>query len=324
MWGGGAALLGYYVHDLSPFLVSWHGIGVRYYGLSYVLGFLCAFWLYRWLARHGYSPMRSDQIGEFVFLWCALGVLIGGRLGYLLLYDRSSFLTEPWMFFAIWRGGMASHGGIMGAAVAIIIYARRRGMPLFSAGDNTAVVAPVGIFFGRCANFINGELFGKATEVPWAVQFPSELLRYNNPQKIHSILVQASQIRPDFSSLDTLISSIPASSELRYLLGQILTPRHPSQLYEALLEGAVLFMILWLLRTRFQLPNGLLTGLFFLFYACFRFLAEAFREPDAPLIVGISRGQFFSLFFIPLGIVSSLVAISTQHHPSFFHKKPRS
>ena len=317
MW---PALLGYYIHDLSPFLVSWHGFGVRYYGLSYALGFLCAFWLYRWLARHGYSNMRPDQVEKLVFLWCALGVLIGGRLGYLLLYDMSSFLSKPWTFFAIWQGGMSSHGGIVGAAVAIIIYTRKCKMPLLSTGDNVAVVAPIGIFFGRCANFVNGELFGKATEVSWAVQFPRELLYCSNPKKIQSILVQASQIRPDFSSLDTLISSVTTSSELHHLLGRILTPRHPSQLYEALLEGIVLFTVLWLSRTRFQLPDGLLASLFFLLYASFRFLAEFFREPDAPLIIGMSRGQFFSLFFIPLGIIFSLVAISAHRCPPFFHK----
>ena len=311
--------LGYYIHDLSPFLVSWHGVGIRYYGLSYVLGFLCTFWLHRWLARRGHSDIRPDQIGKFVFLWCALGVLIGGRLGYLLFYDTSSFLVRPWIFFAIWQGGMASHGGMVGVTVAIIIYARKYRISLLGTGDNVAVAAPVGIFFGRCANFVNGELFGKATEVSWAVQFPSELLHCDNPQKIRLVLEKASQIRPDFSSLDTLVSSVPTSPELRHLLGQILTPRHPSQLYEALLEGMALFMILWLSRTRFHLPNGLLTGLFFLLYASFRFLAESFREPDAPLIIGMSRGQFFSLFLIPLGVISSLIAISARY-PSFFRK----
>ncbi|ALJ56647.1 Prolipoprotein diacylglyceryl transferase [Candidatus Xiphinematobacter sp. Idaho Grape] len=313
-------LLGYYIHDLSPFFISWHGFGIRYYGLSYALGFLCAFWLYRWLAHHGYSNMQPDQVGKLIFLWCALGVLIGGRLGYLFLYEISSFLSKPWTFFAIWQGGMASHGGIAGAAIAIAIYTRKCKMSLLSTGDNMAVVAPVGIFFGRCANFVNGELFGKATEVPWAVQFPRELLYCSNPQKIRSILVQASKIRPDFSSLDTLISSVTTSSELRCFLGRILTPRHPSQLYEALLEGIVLFTVLWSLRTRFRLPDGLSAGLFFLLYASFRFLAESFREPDAPLIIGMSRGQFFSLFFIPPGIIFSLVAIFAHRYPTFFHK----
>ena len=312
------SLLGYYyVHDLSPFLVSWHGVGIRYYGLSYVLGFLFAFWLYRWLASQGYSEIPPDQVSHFIFWWTALGVLIGGRLGYLLLYDWPYFLSKPWIFFAIWQGGMASHGGIIGAAVAIVIYARKYNIPLLNTGDNAVVVAPIGIFFGRCANFINGELFGKPTEVFWAVQFPRELY-FGNPKSTQSILMQAAQIRPDFASLDTLIAHVQTSPELRHLLSRTLTPRHPSQLYEALLEGVVLFIILWLSRTRYQLPNGILTGLFFLLYSLFRFLVEPFREPDAPLIIGISRGQFFSLFFVPIGIMAILRAFSVRHRPSTF------
>ena len=314
-------ILAYYVHDLSPFLVQFgQDIGIRYYGLAYVLGFLCAFWLYRWLVRRGYSEMKPEQVGDFILWWVVLGTLIGGRLGYMLFYDAQAFLQKPWIFFEIWQGGMASHGGMIGLVVATSLYARKYKISWLNAADNLAVVAPVGLFFGRCANFINGELFGRHATVPWAVQFPRELY-FTDFYKTQSILEQASQIRPDFASLDILIANVRTSPALHHLLGQTLTPRHPSQIYEALLEGVLLFTFLWVLRTRFRLPNGVLSGAFFLLYALFRFVVEFFREPDAPLLAWMSRGQFLSLFLVPVGIALILVAVSIRSYPPIFREK---
>ncbi len=314
-------LLAYYVHHLSPFLVQFgQNFGIRYYGLSYVLGFLCGFWLYRLLVRRGYSDMQPAQVADFMLWWVVLGTLIGGRLGYMLLYDTPSFLQRPWSFFEIWQGGMASHGGMIGLIIATTLYARKYRISWLNAADNIAVVAPIGLFFGRCANFINGELFGRASTLPWAIQFPRELY-FVDPYKAESLLNQASRIRPDFASLDVLLANVPASPPLQHLLATSLTPRHPSQIYEALLEGVLLFLLLWVFRTRFRLPNGVLTGMFFIFYAFFRFFVEFFREPDASLIAGISRGQFFSLFLIPVGVLIILLAVRIRSYPPIFHKK---
>ncbi len=313
-------LLAYYLHHLSPFLIQFGpSIGIRYYGLAYVLGFLCGYWLYRLLVNRGYSDMKPAHVADFMLWWVVLGTLIGGRLGYMLLYDTQAFLEKPWSFFEIWQGGMASHGGMIGLIVATAIYARRHRISWLNTVDNLAVVAPIGLFFGRCANFINGELFGKSTTLSWAVQFPRELY-FLDPYKTQSILDRASQIRPDFGALDVLIAHVSTSPALQHLLATSLTPRHPSQIYEALLEGVLLFLLLWILRTRVRLPNGILSGLFCIFYALFRFCVEFVREPDAPLVAGMSRGQFFSLFLIPLGAGLILAGLLTRSYPPIFRK----
>lgn len=314
------SLFAYYVHDLSPFLIQFgNGVGIRYYGLAYILGFLSGFWLYRLLVRRGYSDMKPEQVADFMLWWVVLGATIGGRLGYMLFYDTQAFLQKPWMFFAIWEGGMASHGGMIGLVISTAIYARKHKISWLNAADNIAVLAPIGLFFGRCANFINGELFGRQTTVPWAVQFPRELY-FSNPYKTQSVLEQAAQIRPDYASLDVLIAQVQASPTLHHLLADSLTPRHPSQIYEALLEGGALFILLLGGRIRLRLPNGVLTGLFFIFYALFRFAVEFYREPDASLIAGMSRGQFFSLFLIPAGIAMIVAAFLVRSYPPVFRK----
>lgn len=295
-----------------------HGVGIRYYGLSYILGFLCGFWLYRHLVRRGYSDMKSEEVGDFMLWWVVLGTLIGGRLGYLLLYDFQAFLRKPWIFFEVWQGGMASHGGMIGLVIATVLYVRKYKISWLNAADNLAVVAPIGLFFGRCANFINGELFGRPSTVPWAVQFPREL--YFQPYKAQQVLHQAAQIDPNFTSIEAITPHISTHPQLHELLARSLTPRHPSQLYEAFLEGILLFAILWILRTRVKLPNGVLTGLFFIFYAIIRFSVEFFREPDASLIAHMSRGQFFSLFLIPAGLVIIATAFSFRSYPPIFRK----
>ncbi|PWU08190.1 MAG: prolipoprotein diacylglyceryl transferase [Verrucomicrobia bacterium] len=313
-------LLAYYLHHLSPFLIQFgSNIGIRYYGLAYVLGFLCGYWLYRLLVKRGYSEMQPSQVADFMLWWVVLGTLIGGRLGYMLLYDTRAFLDHPLSFFEIWQGGMASHGGMIGLCVATLIYARKHRISWLNTVDNLAVVAPIGLFFGRCANFINGELFGRATSLPWAVQFPRELY-FIDPNRAGPILEQASQIRPDFGVLEILIAHVPTSPALQHLLAQSLTPRHPSQIYEALLEGVLLFLLLWFFRTHVRWPNGILSGLFCIFYAFFRFCVEFVREPDAPLVAGMSRGQFFSLFLIPLGVGLILAGFLIRSYPPIFRR----
>jgi phosphatidylglycerol:prolipoprotein diacylglycerol transferase len=169
-------------------------------------------------------------------------------------------------------------------------------------GDNLVVVAPLGLFFGRIANFINGELYGRLTNVPWAMLFPKELLEPQNAAEADRALLAVQPIDPSLTTPEALVSRLHSQPQLREVVRPILTPRHPSQLYEALLEGVLLFAILWLVRTRTRPPDGVVTGLFFVCYAIFRIVVEYFREPDASLIAGFTRGQFFSFFFVAIGL----------------------
>jgi phosphatidylglycerol:prolipoprotein diacylglycerol transferase len=295
-------ILALYIHDLSPFLLRIGGFGLRWYGLAYLAGFVIGTLLYRRLARLGYSDLRPDQVADFITMGALFGVLLGGRLGYMLFYDLNGFLHNPLLFFRVWEGGMASHGGILGLALYTLWYARKNGLSWRNLCDNLVVVAPIGIFLGRCANFINGELYGRAADVFWAVQFPKEILFWS-PGRREELLARASAIDPAFASPDVLISAVSSSLQLRALLSTLLTPRYPSQIVEALLEGAFLFALLWILRTRVRLPDGVLTGVFLIGYAVVRILGECFREPDASLTAGMTRGQFLSLFMIVSGIL---------------------
>ncbi len=255
----------YWVHNLSPFLLrfpeSWPligGAGIRYYGLAYILGAVAGYYLLLQYYRKGRSPFNSDQLSVLILALMA-GVLIGGRVGYVLFYGLQDFFHNPLSIFAVWQGGMASHGGFIGVAIAVILFSKKHKYPTLATGDLVVSAAVPGLFLGRLANFINGELWGRITEVPWAVIFP------------HGGWV----------------------------------PRHPSQLYEAFLEGLILFAFLqWRLWKSSILKRhpGRLSGEFLVGYSVFRFVCEFFREPDASLIAGLSRGQFYSLFTLLIGV----------------------
>jgi phosphatidylglycerol:prolipoprotein diacylglycerol transferase len=270
-----------------------HGIAIRWYALSYIAGLVLGWWLAARMTREtrlwknptfgGKPPITADQIGDLV-VWATFGVVLGGRIGWILFYGIAlcavspesamcqagggqvlpgAFLTEPWRLVTIWEGGMSFHGGLAGVGVAIWLYCRRYKLALLPVADIVAVVAPVGLFFGRIANFVNGELWGKVTDVPWAMVFCSP------------------HILEDYHGV------CPAG----------LQPRHPSQLYEAALEGLLLFAILQLCLRRFRLHEkpGLLAGIFFLGYGLFRFFVEFFREPDGPFLGWFSMGMALSI-----------------------------
>jgi phosphatidylglycerol:prolipoprotein diacylglycerol transferase len=262
------AALAYWVDRLDPFLVHFTDrIGIRYYGLAYAAGFVAAAWLLRAYARAGRSLLPPAKIADFMVA-AVLGVVLGGRIGSYLLYDGwRSFGSDPLAIVRVWDGGMSFHGGLAGVVLAVSWFARREAIPLLHLWDLVASATPCGLLFGRVANFINGELWGKPTGVPWAVIFPR---------------------------------SMPEGTPLHLIL-----PRHPSQLYEAAMEGLLLlgFMQwrLWrsdVLRSR----PGALAGEFLIGYACLRIAGEAFREPDASLLLGLSRGTFYSLFMIAFGV----------------------
>jgi phosphatidylglycerol:prolipoprotein diacylglycerol transferase len=240
------------IFSLGPFEVGGMTLGpfaLRWYALAYIAGLLLG-WRYMtqlvrdqklWGGKTG--PVTAPQLDDFLF-WATIGVIAGGRLGYVLFYKPDMIWKNPGELIAIWHGGMSFHGGLIGVALAIFFFARRHKIPLLTLGDLVAAAAPIGLFFGRLANFVNAELYGRATSVPWAVQFPQT-----------DVFGQVSYTEP----------------------------RHPSQLYEAVLEGVVLFFILrHVTHKRLLLTRpGVTAGIFLLGYGVFRLLVEFVREPDA-------------------------------------------
>lgn len=272
----------YWVHDLSPFLWEFApGLGIRYYGLAYVLGFVIGLWLLGRYSKTGRSPLTKEQNGDLLFA-LVLGVMLGGRLGYFLLYNPAGFL-EPISLLRVWDGGMASHGGFLGVLGAGLWFARRHRIAFPTLADLVSTITPPGLLLGRLANFINGELWGMPTRVPWAVKFP--------------------------------LSEQPGTPV------EFMLPRHPSQLYEAGTEGLLLLVYLQLRFWRSDVTRrtpGHLTGEFLVGYALVRMFCEQFREPDreiAPLIEGLSRGTFYSLFILVAGIGVCAWARFRQRNP---------
>jgi phosphatidylglycerol:prolipoprotein diacylglycerol transferase len=293
--------LAYYLHDLSPYVVRFSdSFAVHWYGLAYVLGFYLTYLVMLFLARRGLSEIKPAQVADFITMVALFGVVLGGRLGYMLLYDFDNFIEAPWRLFLLNQGGMASHGGIAGIALFCLWYARRHKISWTGIGDTVVCGAPLGVFCGRIANFINGELFGRVTTVPWAMKFPTELMHEDFraqggvPVSLPQGVVHSPDIIAYFETLPEGVAGLEA----------ILHPRHPSQLYEALGEGLFLCVILLAVRLRFpRLPHGILTGLFFILYAVARISLEFLRQPDSgsEAIMGLTRGQFFSLFMIVIG-----------------------
>jgi phosphatidylglycerol:prolipoprotein diacylglycerol transferase len=269
-------VFGYLVHHFSPFLIEFGGgWGVRYYGLAYVIGFLAVYLGLSWFYRKGWSELTPDQVGDLM-VWIVIGVLVGGRLGYCLLYDFSTTLRDPLSVVAFWRSGgisgMASHGGMAGSIAAMWLYTRRHRLSFWGLTDNAALWCTIGLGLGRVANFINGELWGRPATVPWAVIFPE---------------------------------GVAAGGEV--------PPRHPSQLYEAFGEGLFLFVFLFWLRSRHP-RRGVVSGAFLVGYALVRIAAEFFREPDTQIgywFGWVTQGQLLSL--IPLAAGIAIVAWAVRN-----------
>lgn len=236
-------------------------LAVRWYALAYLGGFIFG-WLYaKRLTRKFQGRPNALDFDDFL-TWAVIGVILGGRIGYILFYNFTEYLADPLAIFAVWRGGMSFHGGLIGMIAAILLFCRARSIPLLRFGDVIACVVPIGIFLGRIANFINGELWGRTADVPWAIVFP----------------------------------------------GAGPLPRHPSQLYEALLEGVLLFALLWLLARSPRVWNkpGILCGTFLLGYGAARLFVEHFREPDAQLgflLGGLTMGQWLSVPMLAIGLI---------------------
>ena len=287
-----------WLNNLDPFVFQIGGFGPRWYGLSYVLSALLGYRLYLRLAQRGYTDIQPARVADFI-TWIGLfGVLLGGRLGWILWYGRYQFHApeDHFWWLRIWEGGMSSHGGILGIVVVTFILSRRWHVSWTSIGDSLCAVAPVGLFLVRCANFINGELFGKPADTAWSVKFAAELR-----ENVDALVAVGGN--PELAGeADRIIEAAKHDPTLATRLSEVLPARHPSQLYEALLEGVFLVTVLWLLRTRLRMPRGVLTGLFFILYAAVRILGETFRVPDPAWSVGeLSAGQYLSLYMFAIG-----------------------
>lgn len=299
-------MLAVYLHDLSPFIFQVGSWGPRWYGAAYVLAFILGYWLYCWLARKGYTDMPEKLVGDFITYAAIFGVMIGGRLGWILFYGLKQTHDSPWWFLKVWEGGMSSHGGIIGLVLFTAWFSKKHKLSWTGIGDSLCVVACVGLFLVRCANFVNGELWGKPAgepggqpTIPWAVVFPQEL-------------------EDRMPSLD----AIRHDAGTRQALLELLPPRHPSQIYEALLEGVCLFTVLWLLRTKVRVPRGVITGTFFILYAGLRIVGETFRVPDpAWSWMGLSAGQTLSLWMFLVGAGFVVWGFRTQRYEPIFTRE---
>ncbi len=245
--------------EIDPVLIQIGPIAIRWYALAYIAGLFLG-WRYCVRLGERYSPSKIEPaFFDDLLLWATLGVVLGGRIGYVLFYQPMYFLTDPIQIVKVWEGGMSFHGGMLGVALAIVLFSRHRKLKILAVGDVVAAAAPIGLFFGRLANFINGELFGRVTDAPWGMVFP-----HGGPE-----------------------------------------PRHPSQLYEALFEGLVLFILLYaLVRLGALRHRGSVFGTFLVGYGLSRFLVEFVREPDAHLGVlfqFVTMGQLLSLPMILFG-----------------------
>ena len=245
--------------EFNKFAFQFGGFGIRWYAIAYLVGLLAGWYLLRREASQVGSPLRLETIDNLLN-YVLFGVIVGGRLGYILFYNSAYYLAHPLAMLRIWEGGMAFHGALLGVAIAILIMAKRNHLPFFLLTDRIALVVPIGLFFGRLSNFINGELYGRATTLPWAMVFPNSD-------------------------------------------GQ---PRHPSQLYEAGLEGLLLGMIMLILWRRGWLQqHGRVTGMLLAGYGVARSMIEFVREPDAQiglLLDSVSMGQLLSVPMIIIGV----------------------
>jgi phosphatidylglycerol---prolipoprotein diacylglyceryl transferase len=260
--------------QIDPVLIHIGPLAIRWYALAYIFGIVIGWRYVRRLVQRPGWRIAADELDDLL-LYVTLGIVLGGRLGYVLFYRPGFYLANPGEALAVWEGGMSFHGGLIGVALALVLFAWRRERSLLDISDAVCAAAPIGLFLGRLANFINGELFGRVSDVPWAMVFPR-----GGPE-----------------------------------------PRHPSQLYEAGLEGLVLFAVMAYFAWQPRDPRaaGRLTGIFFIGYGLARSFAELFREPDAHLgflLGGLTMGQLLSVPLVLAGIFLVVRSHAGARHSS--------
>ncbi|MGB2789695.1 MAG: prolipoprotein diacylglyceryl transferase [Dokdonella sp.] len=280
-----------YLVDIDPIAFSIGPVAVHWYGIMYLIAFAAFWWLGERRRRAGRLPVGPTAFSDLAF-YGMIGVILGGRVGYMLFYATPELLADPLSLFRIWEGGMSFHGGLLGVLVAMWYWSRRNGMHFFDVMDFVAPLVPIGLGTGRLGNFIGGELWGRHTDLPWGMIFPR--------------------------AIDTAGHSI---EQLKAMAGAgqlAAEARHPSQLYQMLLEGVLLFCILYFVSMKPK-PRYLVSGLFALFYGVFRFGVEFVREPDAQLGYlawgWLTMGQILSLPLILLGVVLLLASRSAPTLP---------
>jgi phosphatidylglycerol:prolipoprotein diacylglycerol transferase len=258
--------------NIDPVLVHIGPLSIRWYALAYITGLLLGWWGVRRLARRSPVVATHVQVDDFL-TWATLGVVLGGRIGYVLFYQSAFYFSHPAQMLEVWNGGMSFHGGMLGVTLAMVLYCRQQKIPLLGFADRIAVMTPIGLGLGRCANFINGELWGRPSNVPWAMVFP------HDPEQ---------------------------------------GPRHPSQLYQATMEGLLLFLLMFALSRRHDIRArfGMLTGIFLIGYGVARIIGEFFRQPDpflGYLWQGATMGQLLSFPMILAG--GAFVAYAWRRGP---------
>jgi phosphatidylglycerol:prolipoprotein diacylglycerol transferase len=242
--------------QIDPEIIRIGPFAIRWYSMMYLVGFLSSYLLVKYQIKKKGLNLRKETL-EYLYSYLIVGLLVGARLGYILFYNISFYIENPLEIFAVWHGGMSFHGGLIGSIIGGYLFCKRYKLDFWQVADLVIVTAPVGLGLGRVGNFINGELYGRITDVPWAMVFPA-----GGPY-----------------------------------------PRHPSQLYELLLEGLILFSILWILKDK-KLKKGVLSSIFLILYGFFRFFVEFFREPDVQLgfiVSFFTMGQLLSLMMIIIG-----------------------
>ena len=255
-----------YIHNLNPIIFDFGILSLNWYSLAYLAGILFGWWYGKkiiTLINYHHKKNYNLNLFDDYITYVIISIIIGGRLGYVLFYNLSYFLSNPIEILFIWNGGMSFHGGLLGIIIATFIFSKKKDFDKLLLLDVVACVAPVGIFFGRLANFVNGELYGKPTDLPWAVTFP-------------------------------LVDD---------------QGRHPSQIYEAFLEGVLLFLILQFIIKKVSYKRGECAAMFLIFYSIFRIFSEFFREPDLQIgyiLNYVSMGSLLSFFMFGLGIVMYL------------------
>ncbi len=256
-----------YIHNLDPVLLDFGFIEIRWYSLAYIFGIILGWWLGKKIIKNSLLTVNFKfDLKEFddLITYLIISIIVGGRIGYVFFYNYEYYISNPIEIIKVWEGGMSFHGALIGIILGTYIFSAQKNLPTFFFLDVIACVSPIGILLGRIANFINGELVGKVTEVSWGVIFPA---------------------------IDML-------------------PRHPSQLYEALLEGLILFILINTISLKQKYKTGLSSSLFLIFYGIFRIIAEQFREPDSQLgylFGNLSMGTILSIIMVISGFVIMII-----------------